>query len=445
MASKQLELNMDGQLNLSIPIALGPGDPDDGDAGRQARGMAIAAITRIEKNPLGYTIPSLSGNGTYVMSNQDGGFCSCPDFAARLQPCKHLYALEFTIQREEWPDGTKVETKTVRIVSAGQDWAAYNASQTHEQEWFVKLLRELCDSIHQPEKQGRGRPRLPLSDMVFGVGLKVYSTMSGRRAMGDIRNAQADGLMDRVPCFSSVARYLENPDLAPILKGLIEQSALPLKSVEQDFAVDSSGFSTNVFDRWFSHKWGKQIKEARWIKAHIITGVITNVVTSAEVNDTMSHDSPQFAPLVKATANNFTISEVSADKAYLSKRNLRVVDDLGGTAYIPFKSNSKAITHHKRDSLWERTFHYFNLNRADFLAHYHKRSNVETTFSMVKAKFGGAVRSKTAAAQVNEVLVKILCHNICVLIQAIYELGVEPIFNGNISTDTPSVAKMAWE
>ena len=70
---------------------------------------------------------------------------------------------------------------------------------------------------------------------------------------------------------------------------------------------------------------------------------------------------------------------------------------------------------------------------------------METTFSMVKAKFGGAVRTKTPVAQVNEVLVKLLCHNIAVLIQSIYELGVEPIFTGTFGTKEPSVPKMAWE
>ena len=60
--------------------------------------------------------------------------------------------------------------------------------------------------------------------------------------------------------------------------------------------------------------------------------------------------------------------------------------------------------------------------------HYHKRSNVETAFSMIKAKFGGAVRSKIPVAQMNEILVKILCHNICVLIQGMYALGLEPEF-----------------
>lgn len=59
---------------------------------------------------------------------------------------------------------------------------------------------------------------------------------------------------------------------------------------------------------------------------------------------------------------------------------------------------------------------------------YHRRSNVETTFSMIKAKFGERLRSKSATGQVNEVLCKILCHNVCCLIQSIYELGVEPSF-----------------
>ena len=47
---------------------------------------------------------------------------------------------------------------------------------------------------------------------------------------------------------------------------------------------------------------------------------------------------------------------------------------------------------------------------------------------MVKAKFGGSVRAKTPTAQVNEALLKFLAHNICVLIQSIYELDIEPEF-----------------
>jgi hypothetical protein len=47
---------------------------------------------------------------------------------------------------------------------------------------------------------------------------------------------------------------------------------------------------------------------------------------------------------------------------------------------------------------------------------------------MMKAKFGDALRSKTDTVLVNELLCKVLCHNICVVIQSMYELGIEADF-----------------
>jgi transposase len=67
----------------------------------------------------------------------------------------------------------------------------------------------------------------------------------------------------------------------------------------------------------------------------------------------------------------------------------------------------------------------FIYNRGNFLQHYHLRSNVESTNNTIKAKFTDLVRSKDKTAQINEVLLKILCHNICVLISAMFELGIE--------------------
>ncbi len=77
---------------------------------------------------------------------------------------------------------------------------------------------------------------------------------------------------------------------------------------------------------------------------------------------------------------------------------------------------------------WKKMYHYFEFKNEEFLEHYPKRSNAETTFHMIKSKFGDSVRSKTEVAQVNEVLLKVLCHNICVVIQEIFELGTEPDF-----------------
>jgi len=48
---------------------------------------------------------------------------------------------------------------------------------------------------------------------------------------------------------------------------------------------------------------------------------------------------------------------------------------------------------------------------------------------MIKTKHGDGLRSKTEVAGRNEVLCKILCHNLCVNISAMYELGIQPAFN----------------
>ena len=48
--------------------------------------------------------------------------------------------------------------------------------------------------------------------------------------------------------------------------------------------------------------------------------------------------------------------------------------------------------------------------------------------SAIKRKFGDSVRSKGDTAMTNEVLCKVLCHNICVCIAEWYALGIEPTF-----------------
>ena len=48
----------------------------------------------------------------------------------------------------------------------------------------------------------------------------------------------------------------------------------------------------------------------------------------------------------------------------------------------------------------------------------------------MKRKFGGSVRSKRFTAQVNEILCKVLCYNLSILVHAMHKLGIEPSFLG---------------
>ena len=129
--------------------------------------------------------------------------------------------------------------------------------------------------------------------------------------------------------------------------------------------------------------------------------------------------------MVQATAEHFGIREVSADKAYLSRKNLSAVEAVGGMRFVPFKSNTVEPT---EAGMWTKMHHLFMYRREAFMEHYHKRSNIETAFSMIKGKFGSALRSKSDTGQINEALCKVLCHNLCVLVRAMPESSIEPAF-----------------
>jgi transposase len=399
---------------------------------REQRGMILAAMVKIVQKGKEWVVPSQSGDGSRYTVNPDehSPSCSCPDFEIHGCTCKHIYAVRIVRQRELFADGSEQVTESVTVTQTvkrqtyPQQWTAYNRAQATEKDTFQELLAALCKGIQEPP-QATGRPRVPMSDAVFAACFKVYSTLSGRRFMSDLRDAHDKGHVGSTPHYNSIFRYLENENLTPILRDLIARSSEPLSVIEHNFACDSTGFMVSRFDRWFDEKYGTAKVRRQWVKAHIAVGVRTHVVTAVEIHEQYANDSPIMPALLDETAKRFHIVEVSADKAYASEANFQAIEKHGATGYIPFKSYTTGAV----GGLFAKAFHYFNLHRETFLAHYHKRSNVESAIMSIKSKFGDAVRSKTATAMKNEVLCKILCHNICCLIESMEEFGVPVDFS----------------
>jgi transposase len=260
--------------------------------------------------------------------------------------------------------------------------------------------------------------------MIFAAAFKVYSTVSGRRFMTDLKAATDAGFIDATPHYNSIFNVLDRESLTPILQELITRSALPLKALETDFAVDSTGFGTQRFYRHYSAKYGRQTERRAFVKVHAMIGTRTNVVTAVTVTDEHTGDSPMLAPLVTETAENFNVQRVSADKAYASVFNFNLIESLGAQPVVPFKINARP----NESPTWNRLFHYFQFQRDEFLARYHRRSNIESTFSAMKRKFSDTIRSKSPVAQRNEALLKVLCHNLVVLIHEITESGAITAF-----------------
>ena len=370
-----------------------------------------------------YLVQSQTGTGWYkIQWNGKEWVCNCPDFVknGHVGPCKHIIALKLRLDhRYVSIEGQepKIEKKTYT-----QNWSAYNQAQVQEFELFDKLLYHLVEPIQGPEYNGPGRPPLKNSDQIFCCVMKVYSMLSSRRAKWLYHEAVQRQQIEHAPHFNVASTTLNKKDITPILHDLVRLSAQPLSSIENDFTVDSSGFRCSSFGNYCEEKHG--IKRVRnWLKAHICTGVNTNIVTDIVITDEHAGDSPQFPKLIRNTADYFVIREVSADPAYSSGENHKVVDALGGKAYILFKKNA---TGKHGGALWKKAFHYFQLHKDEFMEHYHKRSNAESTFSAIKTKFGETIKSRNHTAQVNEMLCKIIAYNITVLIREFIEMGADP-------------------
>jgi transposase len=394
---------------------------------RFEKAKQIVADGKVRPGPGCYFVTASTGGDLYRVT-LDGLFptCTCEDWELRGGYCKHVLAARvFRAQEAGGPQPCDQPGPPVKRQTYRQQWPQYNAAQTNEKDHFQELLADLCAAVPEPPRKGGskgGRPPAPLRDALFVCVFKVYSTFSARRFASDLREAHRRGHLGAELSCDIAWKYLRKPEVTPVLHELITRSSLPLRSVEHDFAVDSSGFGTSRFVRWYDEKYGVTRSKAEWVKAHLCCGVKTNVVTAVVIGDKNAADCPQLPGLTSRTVENFRVDEVSGDKAYLSADNLAAVHKLGGTAYVPFKTNSVL----GNTPLWDRMFHYFNLHRDEFLAHYHKRSNVESTFSMVKRKFGDSLRSKTDTAMMNEALAKVVCHNLCCVIQEWYELGIDP-------------------
>lgn len=406
---------------------------------RQRRGLEIAAMSNIVKRGNEtYIVPSQTMSGKYAVTiTEEGKACTCPDFELRQQPCKHVFAVQYVLFREQVtetkPDGTVSTTTTeaakVRVTYGQPSWAKYNAAQTSEKDHFCRLLHDLVATVETPTHEAAGRPRTQLSDVIFAAAYKVYSGFSARRFMSDMRSARTDGLVSKAPSYNSMLDAMQLEELTPILHELVTATAKPLASLETQFAVDSTGLGTECFYNHHSAKHGNGQKRD-YVKLHALVGTKTNVIAACKVTDRNRNDSIEFKPLVEEAAQNFDLQEVSADKAYGSYDNLELVESIGGKPFVPFKSSHVAVSKSNKrpqSKTWTRLFHYFHLHRDEFLAHYHRRSNVETTFSMLKRVIGDTLRSKTQVAQTNEALLMVICHNIRCLIHEAFELGFVPM------------------
>lgn len=152
---------------------------------REIKGLQIAAKSKLTRKGALWLVPSQSGTERYKVAMTEKPECNCRDHEFTNDKCKHIFAVEYTIEREQTSDGQTITTETVKVTrkTYSQNWPAYNAAQTTEKSHLQALLYELCRTIAEPEQQ-RGRPRLSLADIIFASTFKIFRSPLSKRFAG---------------------------------------------------------------------------------------------------------------------------------------------------------------------------------------------------------------------------------------------------------------------
>jgi len=87
---------------------------------REAKGLEIAARLKITRQGNVWTVPSQASSKKYSV-NFFIQTCTCPDFEDNRAKCKHLYAVEYVLQRESdiqlLSFGNKVGNSGIKLVT----------------------------------------------------------------------------------------------------------------------------------------------------------------------------------------------------------------------------------------------------------------------------------------------------------------------------------------
>ncbi len=314
----------------------------------------------------------------------------------------------------------KTETKT-------RSWRLYDQGQTQEKIFFLRIIHDAAEALNIPYTYcGTGRPGIGMNDMVKISCAKVFNCFSLRRVIPDIEFMKALGYITHVPSYKSIDNYFNSQEMTACLERLYKILAMPFVGTEQYFGIDSSGFG-HYNTSWLNNRNKPRVWDS-FNKLHIVIGTLTNVIVQAKVTSPREHDTTHFAQMLKESCRYFNVREITADKGYLSATNCDAAEELGAVPYIRPKRNSAYWKTLTGSPAWNRMMTLWRENEGLFREHYHRRSNVESAFSSMKRKFLPYVRSRNRTAQVNEILAKVCCYNASILVNAIFELGLNVDF-----------------
>ena len=214
--------------------------------------------------------------------------------------------------------------------------------------------------------------------------------------MPDIR--QAIGLT-QLPHFTTIHKFLQR-FRRHLFDRLLSQTVNLFETGPCTLAIDGTGYSSTHSSEYYKVR----TKRKRTFVLSIATVDTDNLLIVSQHSRKGMGENTWFRPLVSRASRLVDIDYVLGDMAYDCEANHQFVHyTIGARCIVPVRNRERKRVH---------GFHRKRLYRQFPEQLYHRRSLIETVFSVIKRRFGSFLQSRSLAQQNREVGLLCVVYNV---------------------------------
>lgn len=290
-------------------------------------------------------------------------------------------------------------------------YSSHDAARSRHFQFLLDELIKLGNMVPNKSSNFGRPPDFPLPVLFVLLGLKFDSGLGYRTFVAQLNfNPLLLERLDlaRAPSYSILQQALKRLDsqLLHRMYQLLARKRPPPRKI----AVDSTGFSHSTGGEWMFLRFRKTRKR-RFTALHAAVDTDTLMIHSVRVRARPGGDAKEMIPLLRRVLHQ-CLESVYGDKAYISRKNVQFIAELGAYAAIEPKKNLGVNSRGHR--AYGQLMREYRAGPEEWKrAHeYGKRSLVETVFGMMKVRFGGGLSSRRYKEQRRELLIKVILHNL---------------------------------